>query len=123
MKAQNPKATQITLTSTLARKGFASILTKILIQISSKMGNIPWSPKISPAVNSKTILIGIDFCKDTGTRGNNIVGYCCTTDRDMSQFHSNYHYQDSSVKANTKIRETISDCLAAYGKVNTFLPE
>ena len=33
LKPQNPKITQVTLTTTLAKKGFTSILTKILIQI------------------------------------------------------------------------------------------
>ena len=36
LKSQNPKITQVSLTTTLAKKGFASILTKILIQIASK---------------------------------------------------------------------------------------
>jgi hypothetical protein len=63
MKAQNPKVTQVALTSTLSKKGFASIITKILIQISSKIGNIPWAPKVPAAVPQKTILIGVDSCK------------------------------------------------------------
>jgi hypothetical protein len=81
LKAENPKLTQITLTSTLAKKGFTSILTKILIQISSKIGNIPWLPKLSSSLSNKTILIGIDICKDNLNKKLNVVAYCCTTNK------------------------------------------
>lgn len=47
MKIDNPKVTQVTLTTTLSKKGFASILTKILLQITAKVGNTLWLPKIS----------------------------------------------------------------------------
>lgn len=123
LKNENPKATQVTLTTTLAKKGFASILTKVLLQISSKVGNVPWAPRVSQSVNPKTILIGIDTCKDTGNRNYNVVGYCCTVDKDMSKFHSSYHYQPLSSNFSIKIRDIISDCLAAYGKANACLPE
>ena len=78
VKSQNPKATQITLSSTLARKNFASILTKILIQISTKVGNVPWAPRIPSGVPQKTMLIGIDSCKESK---NNIIAYSCTTNK------------------------------------------
>ena len=116
LKSDNPKVTQVTLTTTLNKKGFASILTKILIQIASKVGNTPWAPKNPTSVNPKTMLIGIDFCKDTGNKKFNVVGYCATINKEMSKFHSNYHYQPLNINFSTKIRETVTDCLAAYGK-------
>lgn len=103
-KSDNPKLTQVTLTSTLSKKGFASILTKILIQIASKVGNTPWAPKVPASVNPKTMLIGIDYCKDTKNKNFNVIGYCSTINKEMSKFHSNYHYQDSNVNLSTKIR-------------------
>lgn len=36
--------TQVALETTLAKKGFNSIATKILLQIASKTGNVPWLP-------------------------------------------------------------------------------
>lgn len=79
LKKENPKVTQVTITSTLAKKGFASILTKVLIQISSKVGNVPWAPKIPSSINPKTILVGIDTGRTSGK--NSVVAYCCTLDR------------------------------------------
>ena len=121
VKSENPKATQVTLTSTLAKKGFASILTKILIQISSKVGNIPWAPRIPAGVPQRTMLLGIDTCKEGK---NNIVAYCCTTNKEMTKFHSNYLYEPKeSGKFNAKIGDLVSDCLATYTKLNAFVPD
>ncbi len=71
--------TQIAITTTLMKKGFASVLTKVLIQISTKVGNTPWAPKIPSSINPKTILIGIDTAK--GSKKNNIIAFCCTLDK------------------------------------------
>lgn len=81
LRSNNPKVTQVTLVSTLSKKGFASILTKILIQIASKVGNTPWAPKLPSGVNPKTMLIGIDFCKDTVNKKYNVVGYTATINK------------------------------------------
>lgn len=78
LKKENPKATQITLTNSLSKKGFASVLTKILIQISAKLGNVPWSPKLPSNIPPHTILIGIDTCKQGK---NKLVAYCSTLDK------------------------------------------
>jgi hypothetical protein len=37
---------QVTVSNTLQKKGFASILTKILLQMTAKIGNKLWVPKI-----------------------------------------------------------------------------
>lgn len=79
LKKENPKVTQVTITSTLAKKGFASILTKVLIQISSKVGNVPWAPKVPSLINPKTILVGIDSVRAQGKHS--VVAYCCTLNK------------------------------------------
>ena len=120
LKPQNPKVTQVTLTTTLAKKGFASILTKVLIQIASKVGNVPWMPRIPTALPQKTILIGVDSCKEGK---NNVVAYCCTIDKQMAKFHSNYHYEPLTNKYNAKMGDIIADCLTSYSKANSYLPD
>lgn len=98
-------------------------MTKILLQISSKVGNVPWAPKVPSSLNAKTMLIGIDVCKDTVNKKFNVVSYCCTLNKDMCKFHSNYHYQEFAINFSVKIRAIIADCLAVYAKTNSFLPE
>lgn len=122
LKAQNPKVTQVTLTTTFAKKGFASILTKILLQISSKVGNVPWAPKVSSAVNPKTLLLGVDVYKDTTNKNFNIVAYCATINKEMTKFHSNYHYQPYAINFCLKMNAIIAECLTVYVKENSYLP-
>jgi hypothetical protein len=120
LKEDNPKVTQVALTTTLAKKGFAAILTKILLQISSKVGNVPWAPKNPAAIPPKTMLVGISSCKEAK---NIIVGYCCTINKEMSKFHSNYDYQPMTSNFNPKMGDIIADCLASYSKSNSTLPD
>jgi argonaute-like protein implicated in RNA metabolism and viral defense len=121
LKKLNPKVTQVTLTTTLNKKGFASILTKVLIQISSKIGNVPWSPKLPNGINIKTMLIGIDTSKSLG-KSDNTVAYCCTLDKNMTKIHSNYYYQTLSNNLSVKIGDLVCDCLSSYAKFNKFFP-
>jgi len=76
----------MTVEGTLKKKGFASILTKILIQMASKVGNAPWAPKVPQSVGGKTMIIGIDTA--TGI-GGTYVAFCATIAKDFSQFYSN----------------------------------
>lgn len=77
MNAANPKLSQVALVSTLAKKGFASIVTKILIQISSKLGNAAWAPKIPKNFTKGAMIIAVELCKDTKTK-QTITSYCAT---------------------------------------------
>lgn len=121
LKPENPKVTQVTLTSTLAKKGFASILTKILLQIASKVGNVPWAPRVPSSVPQRTMLVGIDSCK---VGSHKVVGYCCTINKEMTKFHSSYHYQPVvTTNFSAKMGDLIADCITAYSKNNSVMPE
>lgn len=78
MSTKDPKLTQVSLTSTLAKKGFASIITKILIQIASKLGNVPWCPRISKSMSRGIMMIGMEIARDTSNKKNMIITYCST---------------------------------------------
>ncbi len=57
---------QVTVSSSLERKGFASVFTKILLQMSAKVGNKLWVPRISSKVQGSGImLIGMETTKDS----------------------------------------------------------
>jgi hypothetical protein len=51
---------QVTVTTSLQKKGFASIFTKVLLQMAAKIGNKLWVPKVSAKVQSSgVVLIGL----------------------------------------------------------------
>lgn len=59
LKTGIEKVSQVCVTSTLQKKGMASILTKILLQMAAKVGNKLWVPKVSQKLqNSGVLLIG-----------------------------------------------------------------
>lgn len=56
--------TQVALETTLGKKGFNSIATKLLIQVATKTGNVPWLPEPPKSINSRLMIVGIDSAPD-----------------------------------------------------------
>ena len=87
IEAKVPKLTQMTLENTLKKKGFASVITKILIQMASKVGNAPWAPRPPKASGNKTMVIGVDTAADKVQNGT-VVAFCATIANDYTKFYS-----------------------------------
>jgi hypothetical protein len=65
LKANIQMKSQFTLISTLNKKGFNAICTKILLQMATKVGNKLWLPQISQRLTSiGVMIIGIDHAAD-----------------------------------------------------------
>lgn len=85
LKANIQQNSQISLTSTLAKKGFASIITKVLLQMIVKVGNKLWVPRLSNQVQNKGVMIiGIDTMKDASLKGKTVVAYSANINAEMS---------------------------------------
>ena len=114
LKSSSEIYSQVTVSSTLERKGFASIFTKILLQMSAKVGNKLWVPKISPKVQSSGIMfVGIETTKDAENGGRNIISYCANSSKDFSSFYSNYLFQ-SKDELKTNMRTIITNSVNEY---------
>ena len=83
--------TQMTLINTLKKKNQQSIVTKILLQINAKVGNILWSPR-PPKNLRKTMIIGIDHASDKVQKGT-IVSYVANMDNNFGIFYSDFELQ------------------------------
>ena len=76
------KSSQVSLMSTMQKKGFNSVFTKILLQMAAKVGNKLWVPKVSSKIATNGVMmIGIENYGDSSDSSNNILSYCCNTDR------------------------------------------
>lgn len=64
--------TQVVLESTLNKSGLPSVITKILLQIATKSGNVPWAPK-HPKKAKDVMLVGLDTLKSGGKRNVSLV--------------------------------------------------
>lgn len=93
-KEKKPKVNQVTLLSSLKKKNFPSVLTKILLQMATKVGNALWLPtsQLNNETN-KVMMIGIHV--ERTKEKHSVIGYCGTIDEEMSKFHSSYIYEEN----------------------------
>lgn len=118
------KNSQVTLTSTFQKKGFASVLTKILLQMAAKVGNKLWVPKIPAKVASTGILmIGIESYADQSDKSNNILSFCGNTNKEFSAFYSNFIVHPKSDLSKTFMREIVFECINEYMANNRSVPQ
>lgn len=122
MDSPNPKLTQMTVAATLNKKGFNSIITKILLQMASKVGNALWLPKAPTDCGTKTMMIGIDTAADKVQKGT-IVAYCASMAKDFSKFHSSYVLQENGKELPEKTGLIITQSVKAFVQENTYYPE
>ena len=78
----NPLLTQVVLEATLKKKGLDSILTKVLLQVSAKVGNTLWVAQASQKPQRKIMFIGVH---QTAKSGNKIVTGFSSTISDTFQ--------------------------------------
>ena len=80
------------MTSTIQKKGVKSIVTKILLQMATKVGNKLWVPKIPNKLTSSSgiLMIGIENYGDQINKNMNILSFCSNSDRYFSEFYSNF---------------------------------
>jgi len=123
LMSQSRIITQVTLESTLAKKGFNSIATTLLIQIATKTGNVPWVPEPPKGLPNRLMIVGICSSADKESKNQSVIGFCATLDKNFSQFYSKISYQQKSVVLIEGIRDLIAGALKAYEAKNKWLPD
>ena len=74
----------MTVTNTF-KKGFASVVTKVLLQMASKVGNTLWLPKVSKQVEGAGVmLVGIETTADSFRPDQRVVSYCANSKSNFS---------------------------------------
>jgi aubergine len=107
----------------MQKKGFNSVMTKILLQMAAKVGNKLWVPRVSPRVPAAGVMmVGIENYGDQEDKGSNILAYCCNTNRECSSFYSNYLTHPRSEIGKTHMKEIIVECVSEYLRVNNQPP-
>ena len=88
LKSSSHIITQVALESTLGKKGFSSIATKLLIQIAAKVGNIPWAPELPKNSFDRVMIVGVDSASDKQLKDKTVVGFCATLNSKFTKFYS-----------------------------------
>ncbi len=122
IEASVPKITQMTVDTTLKKKGFASVITKILIQMASKIGNAPWAPKPPKASGDKTMIIGVDTAADKVNNGT-VVAFVATTASDYTHFYSSTCLQKGTDEFTGKAGVVVTSAIKSFYDRNKCLPE
>ena len=91
--------------------------------MAAKVGNKLWVPKISNKVPSSGILmIGIDNYGDQENKNMNILSFCSNSDRECSQFYSNFITHQKNQVDKTHMNEIVFQCLTEYYRCNGQAP-
>ncbi len=85
-------------------------MTKVLLQVASKAGNVPWAPSVPGSVRN-TMLVGLDLCKQAGRRLTSLVA---TTNPAFSKFYSVVQSQDVQSCFIEKIDDLMCRALESY---------
>ena len=108
LKAGIEKNSQVTVASTLNKKGVQTVLTKILLQMAAKVGNKLWVPKVPQKVSSSGVMmVGIESYADQFNKGSTILSFCCNTSKDCSSFYSNFMLRPKDDQSRTFMREVL----------------
>ena len=57
--------------------------------MAAKVGNTLWVPRSKVVDSNKIMLIGINTSSDKGVKNKKRIGYCASTNSDLTKFYSN----------------------------------
>ena len=95
-----PIPSQVITTRVLSnRKNLMSVSTKILIQMSTKLGAEPWGVNIPP---KGCMIVGYDTYHDSARKGYSVGGFVCTSNASATSWFSrtSYHQNREELCAN-----------------------
>ena len=110
---------QIVKSSTIHKKGIMSICSKILLQINSKLGGIPYTIKFDKDISErKLIAIGVDSSHVPGKRTG--VGMVATIDKNFTSFYNKEQIIEEKNKKELQfcISSFIEESIQQYKKEN-----
>ena len=105
------------MTSRNGAKFNLSKASNVLKQINSKMGGDLFHLKLPDKMNNmKTMLIGIDVCH---AGGNSIVGFAASTNKELSQYYSDFIVQKKGQEVVTdQMKPVIKAAMEVFAKNN-----
>jgi aubergine-like protein len=114
---EKPVPSQVLVLSRSLKKvqNFNSTATKVLIQMTSKMGGAPW--KVSIPLQ-KTMVIGFDTYHDTANAGSSVGALVASLDKDYSRYYSATSTHASRQEMSNQIPTMVIGALRKYMDLN-----
>ena len=108
-----PVPSQVVLASTINKgKNLRSICNKILIQMNSKMGGIPWSISELPFFDKPTMVCGIDTFSQRGQKS--IIALVASVNKDANRYFS--RVKEMSGEFGDQLTGMFTDAIEAFAK-------
>lgn len=95
-----------------------SVLSKILTQMSAKIGKRVWVTERPQGLPQKTMLIGIDFYHKLVSKKKTCIGVVATMDKDFTQYYSRTLITTPGEQQVKGLQEIMQDCVQQYYKQN-----
>jgi len=104
-------------------KGLRSICNKILVQICSKVGGIPWAMSDMPFSDKPTMLFGIDvYHKTQGKTRRSILACVGTVNKTFSKYWSTVRTQAPGQEIILDLSQSIAAGLEEFKATNKIYP-
>jgi len=115
---EHPVPSQVLVLSKSLKKEqtFRSTATKVLIQMTTKLGGAPWSVKIPM---KKTMIVGFDTYHDAGNGGKSVGAIVASLDDDYSRYYSNSSIHASRQEMSNNIPTMLLGALKRWQEANS----
>eukprot|EP00828_Plagiopyla_frontata_P025383 TRINITY_DN3243_c0_g1_i3.p1 TRINITY_DN3243_c0_g1~~TRINITY_DN3243_c0_g1_i3.p1 ORF type:complete len:581 (+),score=82.81 TRINITY_DN3243_c0_g1_i3:530-2272(+) len=109
---------QVIIESTLNGKSLRSICNKVLVQMTAKMGGIPWTMNELPFIDRPTIVVGIDVYHRTfnGVQ-KSIFAFVATMNITYSRYYSLVKIQEAGQEIGTFIEDCCKKSIAKFQQI------
>ncbi|XP_015792164.1 piwi-like protein 1 [Tetranychus urticae] len=116
---EQPCPSQV-LTLRVLNKKQLTIATKLVLQMSIKMGAQAWTVHI-PAQN--TMFVGYNTCKDTSKKGRTVGAFVCSTNARSTSWFSQVSYHKTFEEMSSNFTANFKSGLKAWNRENGRFPE
>ncbi|CAG9313019.1 unnamed protein product [Blepharisma stoltei] len=115
--AVKPIPVQAVLTGTLKReKGLRSVVNKVMMQMTAKLGGIPWALNQLPYSDVKTMIVGIDAYQKRGQFS--ILGFCASIDRNFGKYVTVPQVNSKGEQDISKLTDSMYSALLQFKAAN-----
>lgn len=123
--AEFPVPSQVVLCNTISKgKNLRSIVNKILIQITAKIGGIPWTVDALPFMDKPTMVCGMDVFHSTSLGKKSVLALTASLNTSATKYFSTCVVQgELGEEAAKSLNEGMTKSLEAFKKANGTYPE
>ncbi|EGR29830.1 paz and PIWI domain protein, partial [Ichthyophthirius multifiliis] len=121
---QKPIPSQVILTSTASNdKGLRTVVNKLLVQICSKTGGIPWVMSDMPFQDQPTMIVGIDVYHNISGKQQSILGFVATTNVHFTKYYSSSVMMQQGQEISQYLQQIYVNALKQFNKFNGIYPK